>query len=343
MHNVYFPPPPRPNPQHSILKRAASDNHPSSPREVHFPPSPRLSRTFSAHSSSSYDRTPIEVATNVCALPARGCPGRTYYDCDKKLGGPRSPTPSAPLRGHLHPRALARAQEQQGCEDYEEDDDGQRDQERTPTRTSPYIPLPVPPPIPQPPYSQPSQQYTLFYPPYPYQLPPTAPPPLVPDLSSESDESDGFTSPPPEPAFVPTFTGGKYEHHKAYSYPSSPYGYPTASPYVPSYMSAPPSPPLERERRRRARRPSRSPRRSGPADGYEEEDLPVTARHSPSASPPHASVAGASQEPRKDKRDKEKDKERKDRKDKCRVGALCRSFKGVGFQDGSSDGCLGGF
>jgi len=45
---------------------------------VHFPPSPIISKTFVAHSPSTYDRSPIVVVPNSCALPERGCPGRTY-------------------------------------------------------------------------------------------------------------------------------------------------------------------------------------------------------------------------------------------------------------------------
>jgi hypothetical protein len=47
---------------------------------VHFPPSPALTRTFMAHSASTYDRSPIVVSQNDCALPERGCPGRTYFE-----------------------------------------------------------------------------------------------------------------------------------------------------------------------------------------------------------------------------------------------------------------------
>ena len=52
--------------------------HPQHRNTVHFPPSPTLTRTFSARSPSTYDRSPIVVLPNICALPARGCPGRTY-------------------------------------------------------------------------------------------------------------------------------------------------------------------------------------------------------------------------------------------------------------------------
>ena len=70
------PPPSTPRP---ILKRNPS----SLDRErkhavVHFPPSPIISKIFVAHSPSTYDRSPIVVVPNSCALPERGCPGRTY-------------------------------------------------------------------------------------------------------------------------------------------------------------------------------------------------------------------------------------------------------------------------
>jgi hypothetical protein len=45
---------------------------------VHFPPSPALSSTHEAHSSAIYDRAPIVVAPNNCALPRRG--DRVYTD-----------------------------------------------------------------------------------------------------------------------------------------------------------------------------------------------------------------------------------------------------------------------
>ena len=163
-----FSPCPRP-----ILKRPSTvPDVPSVPRErdeptellaidrgilqpvVRFPARPALSKTFSAHSSAQYDRSPIVVQPNSCALPARGCPGRTYNLDDPT---PRSPRASSsrvrsPSRAgrHLHPRATSALP-------IEEDDDP------TP-RASPHLPLPA----------------------------------LVPDLSSESDESDGFTSPPNE-------------------------------------------------------------------------------------------------------------------------------------------------
>jgi len=76
---------------------------------VHFPPSPSLTtHTFSVDSASAYDRSPIIVAPNSCALPERGCPGRTYT-LDDDPATSRTPTrrdhyyASGDLR---HPRAF---------------------------------------------------------------------------------------------------------------------------------------------------------------------------------------------------------------------------------------------
>ena len=43
---------------------------------VHFPPTPVLCQTHLTHSAASYDRAPIVVLPNACALPERN--GRTY-------------------------------------------------------------------------------------------------------------------------------------------------------------------------------------------------------------------------------------------------------------------------
>ncbi|KAJ7756210.1 hypothetical protein B0H16DRAFT_1885983 [Mycena metata] len=301
-----------PNP---ILKRARSD---AAPHTVHF--SPALTRTFTAHPRSEYDRSPIVVSPNACALPARGCPGRTYYDSAPRRS--KHTQQQQPPRGHLHPRAL------QNYHDDDEDDEDDDEVERTPTRTSPYIALPVPPPIPQPPAPSSFAPYT------------TQPPPLVPDLSSESDESsDGFASPPPEPASnVPVFAGGKYPYPYALPYPTTSYPppfsippsslslsafnappYPTSAyppyPYPQSQTAypAPGSPPRAAAPTPRTRRPTMYVRSATPTqsqsqshahsynghgedygeDGYEEEDLPGSHTHaaafsSSRASPPKA-------------------------------------------------------
>ncbi|TFK57588.1 hypothetical protein OE88DRAFT_1651398 [Heliocybe sulcata] len=68
----------------SAATLASGTKHPS-PRSalpttlsVHFPPSSGLTKTFDTHSAAVYDRSPIVVSRNQCALPERGCPGRTY-------------------------------------------------------------------------------------------------------------------------------------------------------------------------------------------------------------------------------------------------------------------------
>ncbi|KAA1477565.1 hypothetical protein DENSPDRAFT_749309, partial [Dentipellis sp. KUC8613] len=107
---------------------------------VRFPPSPTLTRTFTAHSAATYDRSPIVVLPNTCALPARGCPGRTYLPGDPPHSPNSEKKRALKNKGKsMHPRAVEQ-------------------------------PVPTPSAIPS----------------------------LVPDVSSsESDESDGFTSPPP--------------------------------------------------------------------------------------------------------------------------------------------------
>jgi hypothetical protein len=46
---------------------------------VHFPTAKRdLVKTRVTHSPASYDRSPIVVVPNSCALPARGCPGSCW-------------------------------------------------------------------------------------------------------------------------------------------------------------------------------------------------------------------------------------------------------------------------
>ncbi|CAE6432874.1 unnamed protein product [Rhizoctonia solani] len=72
-----------------------SEMLPYAQTNVHFPTAKRdLVKTRVTHSPASYDRSPIVVAPNSCALPARGCPGRTY--APDAIG--RSIHPSARLR-----------------------------------------------------------------------------------------------------------------------------------------------------------------------------------------------------------------------------------------------------
>jgi hypothetical protein len=94
-----------------ILKRSVTEpllktdpyhtqGYPNRAHGVHFPPSP-ATRTFSVHSAAAYDRSPIVVTPNNCALPERG--GRTYTIDESK------PKPSRGMSFALdyHPRALA--------------------------------------------------------------------------------------------------------------------------------------------------------------------------------------------------------------------------------------------
>ena len=112
---------------------------PSSPRimlslHVHFPPTPSLSSVYTTHSPRTYDRAPIAISPNVCALPERG--GRTYTPASES-------SPKFQRKGsYFHPDA------HEACE------------------------------------PEPINDYTPA-------SPPLCPPPLIPDLSSDSDESDG--------------------------------------------------------------------------------------------------------------------------------------------------------
>ena len=66
-----------------ILKQASSTfGSPMRSARVHFPPSPRLSTFHFTHSPQLYDRSPLVVQPNACALPGRG--ERVYLaeECD---------------------------------------------------------------------------------------------------------------------------------------------------------------------------------------------------------------------------------------------------------------------
>lgn len=237
-------------PRHHIFHQHGSGSASSSPPHgVHFPPSPTLTRTFSAYSPSTYDRSPIVVSPNTCALPERGCPGRTYtLDESSKSSPPSRTNWSGSHHGrHLHPRAVNYTSHRQPSPS--EDDDEYRDDEdiqRTPTGSYPILP------------------------------------PLIPDLSSESDESDGFISPPPESSHyspVPNSHSGYYPPPQsnriaAPSHPPIPYahnrvGYNTysnevqQSPHALSFLPHPASPGDESQKaRRRKQRDQSKPRRA---------------------------------------------------------------------------------
>ncbi|KAI6017472.1 hypothetical protein EDC04DRAFT_2554863, partial [Pisolithus marmoratus] len=69
---------------------------------VHFPPTPTLTSTFTTHSSSIYDRTPVVVPPNVCALPGRHERERESDSFSPAHSRTRKPTPKG---SYFHPRA----------------------------------------------------------------------------------------------------------------------------------------------------------------------------------------------------------------------------------------------
>ncbi|KAL0952383.1 hypothetical protein HGRIS_006660 [Hohenbuehelia grisea] len=310
-----------------ILKRSPSSTSPPhiQPHAVHFPPSPALTRTFSALSSSQYDRSPIVVESNTCALPERGCPGRTYTIEEQQHQQDRNNAmySSYPPRSHsgrvLHPRALGFAPGA-GPTAYPSSSSGSQ------TMSSQCLGL--------------------------------AMPPLVPDLSSESDESDGFTSPPPSAIYAPSSSRAPLK------------GYPPTGPsmvydeYV-SFLPHPPAPPLQhsssssshhapvyhghshavpteeqRARRRRDRDLKRERSRERDrvreeAEEYDADDATVVSSSPRLSSSPRVS----SSSPRSSRRT---GSSRSSGSSSSGHASLCRSFSGFSVEDNSS-GCLGGF
>jgi hypothetical protein len=215
---------------------------------VHFPPSPTLTRTFSAYSSTSYDRSPIVVAPNSCALPERGCPGRTYDLEEASRASAASANWSSRcnknllMNDHRHPKAFSR---------------GYTHSVESNGPSAPYN-------------SAPQQAYN----------PPSVLPSLVHDFScsssSESDESDGLHSPPSEhQQFNPYAPYPPRNHVQGLVIPSSSCsstyssGYredgspstPTPTPL--SFLPHPPSPEDEQRNLASRRRRKRSPNSSG--------------------------------------------------------------------------------
>ncbi|KAJ3536587.1 hypothetical protein NMY22_g5970 [Coprinellus aureogranulatus] len=64
---------------------------------VHFPPTPILTSTALTHSPNVYDRAPIRVSPNSCALPERG--DRTYSPDSAS-----PPTSISPIESYFHPK-----------------------------------------------------------------------------------------------------------------------------------------------------------------------------------------------------------------------------------------------
>ncbi|KAF9225183.1 hypothetical protein BS17DRAFT_677872, partial [Gyrodon lividus] len=71
---------------------------------VHFPPTPTLTSTFTTHSASAYDRTPVVVPPNNCALPGRH--EREFIETAYSCYYP-DPYRADGLKGsYFHPRAF---------------------------------------------------------------------------------------------------------------------------------------------------------------------------------------------------------------------------------------------
>ena len=86
---------------------ASSSRVLDSPR-VHFPPTPTLTSIALTHSPHAYDRAPIQVAPNSCAMPERGA--RTYDD------GAESTSPIA-VEGYFQRRRSYPVHSMQGWTD----------------------------------------------------------------------------------------------------------------------------------------------------------------------------------------------------------------------------------
>jgi len=69
---------------------------------VHFPPTPILTSTALTHSPNVYDRAPIRVSPNNCALPDRG---ERTYGSDDDQGSPAASS-SPPMESYFMPRRL---------------------------------------------------------------------------------------------------------------------------------------------------------------------------------------------------------------------------------------------
>ncbi|KAI8974777.1 hypothetical protein BD414DRAFT_497434 [Trametes punicea] len=102
---------------------------------VRFPPQPALAHTLG--SALPYDRSPIVVTPNRCALPERGCPGRTYTLDDPSPALRKAKRAGlSPSRGkHLHPRVVS-------------DRDLSDDNDPTPRQSPRVDHFPLPPLIP---------------------------------------------------------------------------------------------------------------------------------------------------------------------------------------------------
>jgi len=107
---------PKTNPR-SILKhnqpvppRTPSPNSTATSRlgcAVRFPSSPKISTVYLTHCPASYDRRPIVVLPNSCALPDRGC--REYEGTSSSpQTSPATTSPPQSWGNHVHPSIFGR-------------------------------------------------------------------------------------------------------------------------------------------------------------------------------------------------------------------------------------------
>jgi len=154
-------------------------NHPA----VRFPSSPKMSTVYLTHCPTSYDRRPIVVLPNSCALPDRGC---REYDAN----GASSSSPQGPPQNwgnHVHPSVFDRmcASGSGYPTSSSSDEDGERRHSS----------------------SEDAELYTSFS------------SMMVPSLTHDdgsSEDSDGVASPPPEAAHGLN----PYHRHHQYNPPS---------------------------------------------------------------------------------------------------------------------------
>lgn len=189
-----------------ILKRDPPSIIPSNPLpfatcptlfspKVHFPPTPTMTSTHPAFSPLTYDRAPIVVSPNVCALPERG-ERDVYAPADGEPSGSSAERPRGRSRtkkavsikgSYFNPRAYE-ACEVEPPAGHIGGDDADYDVESIPLPSA-AIPLP---------------------------------PPLVQDISSsESDESDVTTPPDIHLQPPPLSSSRKPQHPNAHYHPPS--------------------------------------------------------------------------------------------------------------------------
>ncbi|EIW54639.1 uncharacterized protein TRAVEDRAFT_73830 [Trametes versicolor FP-101664 SS1] len=352
--------PVRPPPQDEPSALLAIDPSILSPL-VRFPHHQALAHTMG--SALPYDRTPIVVTPNRCALPERGCPGRTYSLDDPNPAHLRSSKRMSlsPTRGkHLHPRAAGHDREA-----YEDND-------LTPRQSPRVDHFPLPPLVPD-------------------------------LSSESSEESDGIASPPPEfystsaahgkmsleqSLMNLTLAGTNAPSSSALSFlphppsprvrpstsPTQPSSIPSSYPYAYSSFASNPSSSVSigssnphssshgassPVRSRSPASPTRSKRKSRPAP------IPIPAGANPGSSPiaayshssptPTAAYPGAPASPERERRSRPRDdrggdvrrehrersRERRERERSERMARFSSSYRpGFAVEDA---GCLGGF